>query len=104
MSENTVKISTGEVVVFTDGTTINRQRPKPEPINGVNYSKSIPVQTFKDVFKVGQTKRQVNEGLKNPSSPDGKAKGSTLPVNPINTNQIRPDISQLGQVNEKLKE
>jgi hypothetical protein len=103
MSEATVKTSTGEFVEFTDGTTINRQRPKREPINGVNYTKIIPVQTFKDVFKVGQTKSQVNEGLINPSSPDGKAKGSIFQVNPISTNQVRPDSSQLGQINDKLK-
>jgi hypothetical protein len=98
MSEATVKTSTGEFVEFTDGTTINRQRPKREPINGVNYTKIIPVQTFKDVFKAGQTKSQVNEGLKNPSSPDGKPIGSPYPTDAITVTQ-KTDSSQIGRIN-----
>src|SRR5258706_13630130 len=58
----TVKINSGgEVAEFADGSKVVRNKPKFQPAPGVNYpDMPIPLQTFKVVFKVGQTKSQVN--------------------------------------------
>jgi hypothetical protein len=102
--EATVKTNTGEVAEFSDGSNIIRQRPGVGTAADVNYKKIIQPDAFKGVFKVGRTKSQVNDRLINPPSTDGVPISSHLETNTIKTNQIRPDISQLGQVNDKLKE
>jgi hypothetical protein len=104
MSEAIVTKNDGEIARFSDSGTIIRQRPGLGTAIGVNYTKIIQPDPFKFVFPVGATKSQVNERLKNPPSMDGVPIGSHLETKTIKTNQIRPDISQLGQVNDKLKE
>ena len=103
MSEAIVTKNSGEVAQFSDSGTIIRQRPGLGTAIGVNYTKIIQPDQFKFVFPVGATKSQVNERLKNPPSTDGVPIGSTFSANPITTNQVRPDSSQLGQINDKLK-
>src|SRR5712671_3247070 len=104
MSESIVTKNNGEVAQFSDSGTIIRQRPGLGTAIGANYTRIIQPDHFKFAFPVGATKSQVNQRLKNPPSTDGVPIGSHLETNKIKTNQIRPDISQLGQVNEKLKE
>ena len=101
--EAAVKTNTGEVAEFTDGSNIIRQRPGLGTAIDVNYKKMIQPDAFKGVFKVGRTKSQVNERLINPPSTDGFPIGSTLPANPITTNQVRPDVSKPVTMNDKLK-
>jgi hypothetical protein len=103
MSEAIVTKNDGEIARFSDSGTIIRQRPGLGTAIGVNYTKIIQPDPFKFVFPVGATKSQVNERLKNPPSGDGVPIGSTFSANPITTNQVRPDSSQLGQINDKLK-
>ena len=104
MSDSIVTKNNGEVAQFSDSGTIIRQRPGLGTAIGVNYTKIIQPDPFKFIFPVGATKSQVNERLINPPSTDGVPIGGHLETNTIKTNQIRPDISQLRQVNEKLKE
>jgi hypothetical protein len=103
MSEAIVTKNSGEVAQFSDSGTIIRQRPGLGTAIGVNYSKIVQPDHFKFAFPVGATKSQVNERLRNPPSTDGVPIGSTLPANPITTNQARPDVSKPVTMNDKLK-
>jgi hypothetical protein len=78
MSEAKVKTSDGEVAKFTDGRAVLRARPAFEPIPGLNYTKPIHPDSFKDAFKVGLTIDEVNERLENVTSPDGVSIGTNL--------------------------
>jgi hypothetical protein len=89
MSEPTVESSTGEVAKFTDGRAVLRARPEFEPIPGLNYTKPIHPDSFKDAFKVGLTIDEVKERLENISSPDGKPIGTNLHNTKTGVNKLR---------------